>query len=109
PLDDGHLDAFDPGAREPEGRLLILLAEPVHQLETGGHPLGKGYVGERAVRIRVELAHRIGPARYRVEDGPTGFVHLIEHLRNSLGRLSLIIEAAIVPNVSNTARNKPHV
>ena len=77
----GHRDLVtrDLGAPEAEFGLLVILAQPVQQFETGSQPGGVGHHREHAVRVGVQLAHRLGPVRERREHRAVDFTQLVEH------------------------------
>ena len=78
-LEHRYRHAVDVGRIQPPFRLVVFLAQAVHQLESGCHPRGKRHIGIRAVRMAVELAKGLGPARQRVQHSSLSFSQVIEH------------------------------
>ena len=75
--------AFDPVGharrRDVELRLLVLLGQPVQQVEAGRHALRHRHVREGRQRVVVQLGRGAGELRERRHQRALGFVQVVQH------------------------------
>ena len=77
---DGDVDAVDVDGLDAEFRLLVVLAQAVHQVVAGGHALRERVLAEGRQRIAVELGGRLREIGKRLHEGALGFVDLVKHV-----------------------------
>ena len=76
---DRHSDAVHIDRANAEFRLFIVAAQPVHQVETGGHALGKGRLAQDRQRIGKHLGGGVRQIGERLHHRALGFVQLVQH------------------------------
>ncbi len=79
PFVNGNIGAVHIDGLDVEGRLFVVLAEPVNQAVTGGHALGKRVLPHGRQGIAVELCRGLCKVNKGFHQRALGFINLIQH------------------------------